>query len=61
MIGDDAFIGCNVSLVAPLKVGDGAYIAAGSTVTEDVPEQALGIARARQSNKKDWAVKHKKR
>lgn len=60
-IGDDAFIGCNVSLVAPLKVGDGAYVAAGSTVTEDVPEQALGIARARQSNKKDWAAKHKKR
>ena len=59
-VGDDAFIGCNTSLVAPVSVGNGAYIAAGSVITEDVPAQALGIARSRQSNKRDWAAKHKK-
>ena len=59
-IGDGAFIGCNTALIAPLQVGSGAYIGAGSTITEDVPAQALGIARARQSNKKEWAAKHKK-
>ena len=59
-IGDDAFIGCNTSLIAPVRIGDGAYIAAGSAITEDVPAQALGIARSRQSNKRDWAAKHKK-
>ena len=59
-VGDDAFIGCNSSLVAPVTLGDGAYIAAGSVITEDVPAQALGIARSRQSNKRDWAAKHKK-
>lgn len=59
-IGDHAFIGCHTVLVAPVKVGNGAYIGAGSTITEDVPENALGIARSRQSNKKDWSTKHKK-
>ncbi len=59
-VGDDVFVGCNSTIVAPLHVGDGAYIAAGSTVTEDVPQQALAISRARQANKKDWAAKHKK-
>ncbi len=59
LIGDKAFIGCNTVLVAPVQVGEGAYIGAGSTVTENVPENALGIARSRQSNKKDWALKHK--
>lgn len=58
-IEDDAFIGCNANLVAPVTVGRGAYVAAGSTITEDVPAQALGIARARQSNKKEWATRHK--
>lgn len=56
-IGDDAFIGCNTNLVAPVTVGDGAYTAAGSTITEDVPEDSLGIARARQVNKIGWKVK----
>ena len=46
-IGDYCFIGCNTNLVAPVKVGDGAYTAAGSTITKDVPAQALGIARER--------------
>ena len=59
LIGDNAFIGCNTVLVAPVQVGEGAYIGAGSTITENVPENALGIARSRQSNKKDWALKHK--
>ena len=54
-IGDYAFIGCNTNLVAPVKVGDGAYTAAGSTITGDVPAGALGIARERQSNKEGWA------
>ena len=58
-IEDDAFIGCNANLVAPVTIGRGAYVAAGSTITEDVPAQALGIARARQSNKKEWATRHK--
>jgi len=50
-IGAKAFVGSNVNLIAPVKVGRGARIAAGSTVTEDVPEEALAIARARQVNK----------
>ena len=49
------FIGCNTNLVAPVKVGDGAYTAAGSTITKDVPAQALGIARERQTNLEGWA------
>jgi bifunctional UDP-N-acetylglucosamine pyrophosphorylase/glucosamine-1-phosphate N-acetyltransferase len=44
-------------LVAPVKVGDNAYIAAGSTITDDVPEKALAIARARQVNKEGWVEK----
>ena len=54
-IGDYAFIGCNTNLIAPVKVGDRAYTAAGSTITGDVPAGALGIARERQSNKEGWA------
>ncbi|WP_439024645.1 bifunctional UDP-N-acetylglucosamine diphosphorylase/glucosamine-1-phosphate N-acetyltransferase GlmU [Bacillus halotolerans] len=60
-IEDGAFIGCNSNLVAPVTVGEGAYIAAGSTVTEDVPGKALAIARARQVNKYDYVKNiHKK-
>ena len=55
VIDDNAFIGCNTNLVAPVSVGDGAYTAAGSTITDDVPAGALGIARARQVNKPQWA------
>jgi bifunctional UDP-N-acetylglucosamine pyrophosphorylase / glucosamine-1-phosphate N-acetyltransferase len=51
IIGADAFIGSNTALVAPVTVGDGAYVATGSVVTEDVPKEALAIARARQANK----------
>ena len=59
VIEDSAFIGCNTNLIAPVRVGEGAYIAAGSTITDDIPAMALSIARARQQNKKDWASKHK--
>ena len=60
-IEDGAFIGCNSNLVAPVTVGEGAYVAAGSTVTEDVPGKALAIARARQVNKEDYVKNiHKK-
>ena len=54
-IGDYCFIGCNTNLVAPVTVGDGAYTAAGSTITKDVPPAALGIARERQTNIEGWA------
>ena len=54
-IGDDAFLGCNTNLIAPVTVGDRAYTAAGSTITDNVPDGALAIARARQTNKEGWA------
>lgn len=53
-IGDGVFIGSNSNLVAPVKIEDGAYVAAGSTITENVPAKGLAIARARQTNKTDW-------
>ena len=59
-IGDNAFIGCNTNLVAPVKVGDGAYTAAGSTITNDVPPDSLAIARSMQMVKKQWAAKRRK-
>ena len=55
-VGDGCFIGCNVNLVSPVDVGDGAYIAAGSTVTKDVPKDALSVGRARQKNIENWAT-----
>ncbi|MFH2117508.1 MAG: bifunctional UDP-N-acetylglucosamine diphosphorylase/glucosamine-1-phosphate N-acetyltransferase GlmU [Bacillota bacterium] len=55
VIGDDVFIGCNVNLVAPIQIGDNVFIAAGSTVTQDVPKGALAIARNKQINKEDYA------
>lgn len=58
-IGDHCFIGCNTNLVSPVKLGDWAYTAAGSTITEDVPEGELAIARARQINKKQWKDRRK--
>ncbi|WP_096156073.1 bifunctional UDP-N-acetylglucosamine diphosphorylase/glucosamine-1-phosphate N-acetyltransferase GlmU [Bacillus sp. FJAT-45066] len=56
-IEDGVFVGCNSNLVAPVTVGKGAYVAAGSTITEDVPGNALSIARARQVNKEDYVTK----
>ena len=55
-IGNRVFIGSDTALVAPVRVGDGAYVAAGSTITENVPADALGIARGRQVNKPGWAA-----
>lgn len=57
VIGDRAFVGCNTNLVAPVTVGEDAYIAAGSTITKDVPPGALGVGRARQSNIAGWVSK----
>ena len=55
MIGKDVRTGVHTSLVAPVTVGDGAYTGAGSVITDDVPEGALGIARARQTNIEGYA------
>jgi bifunctional UDP-N-acetylglucosamine pyrophosphorylase/glucosamine-1-phosphate N-acetyltransferase len=55
VIDDGAFIGSDTQLVAPVRIGRGAYVAAGSSITEDVPADALGIARARQVNREGWA------
>jgi bifunctional UDP-N-acetylglucosamine pyrophosphorylase / glucosamine-1-phosphate N-acetyltransferase len=55
-VGDGAFVGCDVSLVAPVTVGHGSYVAAGSVITDDVPPEALAIARGRQVNKEGWAA-----
>jgi bifunctional UDP-N-acetylglucosamine pyrophosphorylase/glucosamine-1-phosphate N-acetyltransferase len=54
-IGSRVFIGSDTALVAPVRVGDGAYVAAGSVITENVPPDALAIARGRQTNKSGWA------
>ncbi|MDT1940278.1 MULTISPECIES: bifunctional UDP-N-acetylglucosamine diphosphorylase/glucosamine-1-phosphate N-acetyltransferase GlmU [Carnobacterium] len=56
-VGDNVFIGCNANLVAPVSVEKNTYIAAGSTITSDVPEGSLAIARARQENKADYFKK----
>ena len=58
-VEDDAFIGCNTNLVSPVHVGKGAYIAAGSTITSDVQEDSMAIARARQQNKEGWAKRYR--
>lgn len=58
-IGDDCFVGCNTNFVSPINVGDSVYIAAGSTITEDIPAGSLSIARARQVNKEGWKDKRK--
>jgi len=57
VIGADAMIGSNVNLIAPVSIGAGAYVAAGSTVSQDVPAEALAIARAKQENKEGYARK----
>lgn len=54
VVEDECFVGCNVNLVSPVTVGKGAYVAAGSTITKDVPAGALGVARERQSNIEGW-------
>lgn len=59
VIGEQVFVGTNVTLVAPLRIGDGAYVAAGSTVTEDVAPGDLGIGRARQSVIRGWVARRR--
>jgi bifunctional UDP-N-acetylglucosamine pyrophosphorylase / glucosamine-1-phosphate N-acetyltransferase len=59
VIEDGAFIGSDSQLIAPVRVGKGAYVAAGSSITEDVPDGALGIARGRQTNVQGWVEKRK--
>jgi len=61
VIEDGAFIGSDSQLVAPVRVGRGAYVAAGSSITEDVPPEALGIARGRQNNIEGWVARKKQR
>lgn len=58
VIKDRAFIGCNTNLVAPVTVGENSYTAAGSTITHDVPDNTLAIARERQTNKEGWVKEH---
>jgi len=57
VIDDGAFIGSNAALVAPVRIGKNAYVGAGSTITEDVPDGALGLGRGRQVNKARRAEK----
>jgi len=59
-IGNKVFIGSDSALVAPVRIGDGAYVAAGSTITDNVPADALAIARGRQVNKPGWASKKRR-
>lgn len=59
VVDDGAFIGSDSQLVAPVRIGKGAYVAAGSSITEDVPEGALAISRARQINKPGWVARKK--
>jgi bifunctional UDP-N-acetylglucosamine pyrophosphorylase/glucosamine-1-phosphate N-acetyltransferase len=60
VIEDGAFIGSDTQLIAPVRVGKGAYVAAGSSITEDVPPESLAIARGKQVNKEGWVRKKKK-
>jgi len=55
IIGDNSFIGTNSSLVAPINIGKGAYVGAGSVITKDVPDESLAVARGKQVIKEDWA------
>ena len=59
VIGDDVFVGSNTLFIAPVSVGGGALLAAGTTVTEDVPGNALAVGRAKQVNKKDWVLRRR--
>jgi len=61
VIEDGAFIGSDTQLIAPVRVGRGAYVAAGSSITEDVPAGSLAVARGRQVTKEGWVAKHRKK
>ena len=58
-IGEGSFIGTNSSLVAPINIGKNAYVGAGSTITKDIPDDALGVGRGKQINKENWSKKKK--
>ena len=60
VVEDDAFVGSNTNLVAPVRIGRGAYIGAGSTISKDVPPGALAIERAQQKNIEGWVEKRKR-
>ena len=60
-VENDVFVGCNANLVAPITVHTGAYVAAGSTIVSEVPEEALAIARERQTNKTGWVSKYRRK
>lgn len=60
-IEDGAFVGCNSNLIAPVTVGKSSYVAAGSTITKNVPEDSLSVARSRQTNKEGYASRIKNR
>jgi bifunctional UDP-N-acetylglucosamine pyrophosphorylase/glucosamine-1-phosphate N-acetyltransferase len=59
-VGARAFIGCNANLVAPLRIAEDAFVAAGSTVTKDVPPLALAVAREKQRNIEGWVQRRRK-
>lgn len=61
IIEDEAFIGSDTMFVAPVRIGRGAFTGAGSVITDDVPDESLGIARARQVNKENWAKKRRRK
>ena len=56
-VGNGAFVGCNVNIVSPLSVGDGAYVAAGTTLTANVPDGALAVGRVKQKNLEGWVAR----
>jgi bifunctional UDP-N-acetylglucosamine pyrophosphorylase / glucosamine-1-phosphate N-acetyltransferase len=60
-IGDGAFIGCNANLVSPVQIGERGFVAAGSTITKDVPGEALAVARERQRNLEGWVARREGR
>ncbi|MDA8347118.1 MAG: bifunctional UDP-N-acetylglucosamine diphosphorylase/glucosamine-1-phosphate N-acetyltransferase GlmU [Thermaerobacter sp.] len=60
-IGDEAFVGCNSNLVSPVEIGPQSYVAAGSTITHDVPQGSLGVARERQRNIEGWVARRRER
>jgi bifunctional UDP-N-acetylglucosamine pyrophosphorylase/glucosamine-1-phosphate N-acetyltransferase len=60
-IGKEAFVGSNSTLVAPVEIGEGSYVGAGSVITDAVPADALALGRGRQVIKEGWAAKKRKK
>jgi bifunctional UDP-N-acetylglucosamine pyrophosphorylase/glucosamine-1-phosphate N-acetyltransferase len=61
VIGEGAFIGSNSSLVAPINIGKGAFVGSGSVITDDIPDDALGLGRGRQTVKEGWAIEFREK